>query len=540
VKTLRLLFWLRWRITMNTTSRRGRWAAAGITLLVALAMSPFYGGGALAAWAYVKHAGPPALLVVFGSCQFAILWVSLLTGAMGRVFELDKLRRYPMRPLDIFAINTLASMSEPVVLMTVPALVTGCIAVAGRAGAGAAALAGLGALALLGVSVSILQLLLALLDDLLRREWMRYLAAFCFTFTVIGFQLLVRRSSSEIAERARQAGVNPDQIAAQLAAIFAQVPTVAAPAALAGAHPAGIFGSPVVGFALCALIIGGCIVVGARVMATASRRASVGGVALGSPGAAGSFGARIPGFTSVQSLLLGREFLYLVRTPAVLYQMAVIPLTVIAITFLARRPDGPQFGAFLPLFVLVSSLAGRNLSLWGFDGPGMRTLFLLPLRSRDLVLTKNVAWLASALAEAVVVFGFLAFTRPAAARSDLPMYAIGYLAVMLGAAVIGTWISITRPTKPRQVGMARRSPGGVMGLVGFVAVLVLGGAILLAVLAVRSLTPARYDFAASLAVTCVMFAVAFVIWWISLERNADQLETHREIMIDVLSKSADA
>jgi hypothetical protein len=47
VKTLRLLVWLRWRIGINTTTTRGRWAAIGISTLFALAMAPIYVGGAI-------------------------------------------------------------------------------------------------------------------------------------------------------------------------------------------------------------------------------------------------------------------------------------------------------------------------------------------------------------------------------------------------------------------------------------------------------------------------------------------------------------
>ncbi len=137
------------------------------------------------------------------------------------------------------------------------------------------------------------------------------------------------------------------------------------------------------------------------------------------------------------------------------------------------------------------------------------------------------------------MFTFLAVSRPAV-RGDVPMYVLGYLAVMLSAAAIGSWISIAKPVKPRQVGMTRRSPGGIMGVVGFLSVLAMGAAVVLAVLAVRALTPAPEHQIASLAAAGVMLLVACGVWWISLDRNADQLETHREIMIDVLAKSADA
>jgi hypothetical protein len=540
LNTLRLLFWLRWRIAMNTTTKRGRWAAIGVTVLLALAMSPLYVGGAIGAWAYTSHAGAPALLVVFGICQFAILWVSLLTGAMGRLFELDKLKRYPLRSLDVFAINTLASLSEPVVLMTLPSLIAAALGV-GRHDGGLAGLAAMaGGLTMLLITASLLQLLLALLDDLLRREWMRYLAAFLFTFTVIGFQLAVRGSSSKLVTEARKAGFTPDQLGEEAMRVFARVPTLAAPASLAGAHPAGVFGQPVVALATCLLLIAVPVWLGARVMATGSRRASVGG-SVRKPRAAslrGGFAARLPGLTAVQSLLVGRELLYITRTPSLLYQMAVIVITVIALSFMRTARD-PALGAFLPMFILTGTLAGRNLMLWGYDGPGVRTLFLLPLRARDLVLTKNVVWLVSALAEAMLVFVFMALTRPRALVAQLPSYATGYAAVALIGGVMGTWVSITRPIKPPQQGMARRSPGGVVGLLAFLAMLVVAGGVVLAVFAVRALTPDAYDNVASLAVTAVLLIAAAVVWWIALDRNADTLDRHREGMIDVLAKTAD-
>jgi hypothetical protein len=542
LKTLRLLFWLRWRIAMNTTSRRGRWGVILITVLLGLAMAPIYVGGAIGAFAYTSHAGAPALLVVFGICQFAILWVSLLTGAMGRLFELDKLKRYPVRPLDVFAINVLASLSEPVVLMTMPALAAAGFGVARHAGVLAGLAAGGGGVLLLLITAALLQLLLALLDDLLRREWMRYVAAFFFTATVIGFQVVVRGSSTKLAAEARRAGFSPEQLGQRLMELFARVPTVAAPATLAGARAGGPFVDPWLALGVCLVLLVVPIGLGARFMATGSRRAAVGGG--GRRGRAGSarggFAARWPGFTATQSLLLGREFLYVIRTPALLYQMAVVLIAIIALSIVRTANTGPAGGAFLPMFIMTGTLAGRNLMLWGYDGPGVRTLFLLPFKARDLVLTKNVMWLASALFEATVVFVFMALTRPRQEVALLPLFATGYVAVALVGGVMGSWVSITRPIKPPQQGMARRSPGGVVGLVAFLVILLVAGAVVLAVLAVRALTPDAYDQAASLAVTTLLLLVSAAVWWIALDRNADTLERHREGMIDVLAKSADA
>ena len=541
MRTLRLLIWLRWRIGLNTTTRRGRWAAIGISALLALAMAPIYVGGAIASYVLGAKLGPPALPVVFGLCQLGVMWVSLLTGAMGRTFELDKLKRYPLRARDVFAINTLASLGEPIVVMTVPSLVAAALGVARHAGAAAGWEAAAAGLLLLLVTASLLQLLLALLDDLLRREWMRYVAAFFFTMTVIGFQLTVGRSSARLAEQARKAGYTPDRLVDEARLAFERLPTVAAPASVAGAHPAGWLASPLAGLAACLLLILVPLALGARVMATAALRAGTGGrVRARAAGAArGSLGPKLPGLARAQSLLVAREILYLVRTPALLYQLAVVPLTATALMFLSPSRNA-SFGEFMPMFVMIGTLAGRNLMLWGYDGPGIRTLFLLPVSTRDLVLTKNVGWFASALLEAVVVLGTLTVVRTAKVLPHLAVVATGWLALALSSIVLGTWISARFPMRPPERGLGRRSPGGAAGLGALLGMLVISGALVLAVVAVRSLTPEAWKEPASLIVTSLAVCAAAAVWWIGLERNADVVEQNRERMIDVLAKSADA
>lgn len=541
MRTLRLLFWLRWRIGINTTSLKSRWATVGVTALFALAMSPLYLGGAALSFAYASKTGAPALLVVFGCVQFVVLWVSLLTGAMGRTFELDKLKRYPLRPLAVFAANTLASFAEPVMVMALPSVFAAAIGVGVHSGVAAGAAAVLGGVLLMLVSATLLQVLLALLDDLLRREWMRYVAALFFTLTIVGFQVLVTGRTSKFVTQAKQAGITPERMSAQAAAIFENIPTIAAPASAAGAHPAGPYEAPWLGLLLCGVMLAVPTWFGARVMASGAIRASGGGPVRTKDVAAstGGFAPRLPWLTPAQALLVSREFRYLARTPALLYQMAVIPLTAIGLSFVGRSGDTP-FGAIMPMFLLVSSFAGRNLMMWGYDGPGLRTLFLLPFRARDLVLSKNLVWMASALAEAVVVFTWMVARDAAAVLPQVPMLATGYLATLLAGAVLGTWVSIAKPAKPPQQGMGRRSPGGLVGLGAVLVLLLLAGAIVVSVMGVRALTPAPFDLAASTAVTSLFMVIAAGIWVIALERNADLLETHREGMIDVLAKSSDA
>jgi len=541
LRTLRLLFWLRWRLAMNATTRRGRWAMAGITALLALLFAPIYLGAAAAAGVFAAQRGAPALLLVFGLVQFNILWVSLLAGALGRMFEMDKLKRYPFRPVTVFGVNTLASLTEPILLMTIPTLAAAALGVARHDGTLAGVQAGLGGLLLLLVTAAALQLLLALLDDMLRREWMRYVAALLFTGTILALQVGVGRTSKRIAEQAGRAGFSPETLVEYGERILRGIPTTAAPAALAGAQPGGWYGEPAV--ALLVSLAGLALPVwwGARVMSRAVVREALAGRARkpGRKARAGAFGRRWPGLSAVQSVLVRREWLYLVRTPAVLYQMIVVPLTVIVIAILGRTRER-GFDVLLPAFVLTSTLAARNLMLWGYDGAGIRSLFLLPFTARDLVVTKNLVWLVSALLEAGVTLAAITLLRPARFLPEVALMLTGYAAVALLAAAVGTWVSIAHPMKPRERGLSRRSPGGVVGLAAYLAVLVVAAALVLAIVAVRSLTPDRWDALASHAVAVAALVLAAGVWWLAMDRHADELERSREKLVDVIAKTADA
>lgn len=540
MKTLRLLFWLRWRIAMNTTSRRGRWAAAAITAVLALAFAPLYLGAAVGCWLYASKSGANALVVVFGLSQLAIVWTSLLAGALGRSFELDKLKRYPLRAREVFGVNVVASLLEPVVLMTVPSLVAACVGVARHSGALAALQAAVGVVLLLLVTASALQLLLALVDDLLRREWMRYVAAFLFTLTVIGFQLMVGRAGDKMMASLKSAGFTPERMLEEMSRGLAQLPTAAAPAAVAGAAPQGPIADPLAGLIVSVALIAFAVWLGGRIMWRAVLRGAVGTRIAQKNGARkrGPFALPWPGLSKIQSLLATRELIYMFRTPAILYQMIVMPLTVTAIAFIGRHREA-GFGEIMPLFIMTSTLAARNLMLWGYDGAGIRTLFLLPFQARDLVLSKNVAWLAGAFLEAAIAFGVLAAVRTGQIVPQLPLMVSGYLAVVFVGASLGTWVSIAHPKRAPTQGVSRRSPGGVVGIGVYLAVLVVAAALVFGVVVVRKLAPDAADAPAALGFTSFALVVCVAIWWLSMTRHADELERQRERMVGELAKASD-
>jgi hypothetical protein len=178
--------------------------------------------------------------------------------------------------------------------------------------------------------------------------------------------------------------------------------------------------------------------------------------------------------------------------------------------------------------------------LWGFDGPGIRTLFLLPISPREIVLTKNVGWFLSALAELTAILVVLSLLRPATVVPHLALVITGWLALAFVAAVAGTWVSVRHPTRPPERGLARRNPGGAVGLGAVLSFFLAAGVVVLAVVVTRSFTPDPYKELASVIVTTLMACASGAVWWIGVERNADLLVQNRERMIDVLAKGSDA
>jgi hypothetical protein len=113
VKMLRLLVWLRWKLFLRSTTPGSRLGGALLTLLLLAMLAPAWFAGALAAHAAVKRQGAAALPLIYGVCQLAWVAFGLLSGALGRAFDLDKFLRYPVRPRTIFATNVLASLLAP-------------------------------------------------------------------------------------------------------------------------------------------------------------------------------------------------------------------------------------------------------------------------------------------------------------------------------------------------------------------------------------------------------------------------------------------
>ena len=535
MRTLRLLAWLRWTLFLRGHTVANRIGAFVLPLLFALVFAPFYLGGAALAFQGVMRVGAPAVVVALAICQLAWLYFGLLFGAMGRTFDLDRLLRFPLRPAEVYAVNTLAGCIEPVCLMTLPTVFMLALGAFVRDGllAGAAVLLA-GVLTTL-VTSALLQLLLALLDELLRREWVRYVAMVLMSLSFFGVQAVLRGFSLGLAERFTRPGVTGTEMVQMAAGALAKVPTVGWPAAIGMGALDGRPATVALALAGTAALLAALLAPGATLMRHTARAGEGGGG--GAPrgaSARGSLAFPLPGLPRTVALLLARELRYTVQNPQRLVALVVTPL---ALALFAMQREQRAF--VQPSFVVLllgSAVTTAAITQFSFDGPGVRQFYLLPCAPRDVLLAKNLElFLRVTLQVALVFVPFAVAGRAAWTRLGSVVF-VGAAAVVFAVTALGTYVSIRWPVKARRRGLSTRGDGGWGGLAMFTGTLAITLLVGASVWAAMQVAGPAYASPVGLAVAGVHLAIGAGLWWVSLDRNAAALREHREKLIEVLAK----
>lgn len=544
MRTVRLLLWLRWKLFLRSGSGSNRWAGAAMVALLAIAFSPAWLGGAIAAHEAVRGNGASAILVAFGACQLAWLSLGLLSGALGRAFDLDKLLRHPVRPAAVFAINIGASLLGPTPLLALPTLVAVAIAAGERGGPAAAAGAALGGLGLLLVTAALLQVLLALLDEVLRLERMRFLANALLTLMLVGMQfgarMLTHRLSQDVLVRFANHEITGTSALALARAMFERLPTVAAPAAIAtGALDAAPWRA-LAGLAATATLLAIAIAPGAALM----RRTARGGTDAGSGAparserrraGAGGFGIGARVLPPGAALLFGREIRATLRNPQRLTSILVVPL--LGVLFAGNAHGSALRAAAFTFGLIASAMGTASMLLFAWDGPGVRSYFLLPIRPRDVVLAKNLELLLRFAAQSLLALATLALLVRGLWTPATFAIGAGATGVVLCSLAAGTSWSMRRPVRARRRGLTQRGSGGWAGTVVSLAILAVAAAFGGAIWAARRLAgPAWADTASTLA-SLLVLAGSAAVWWRSLELNGRALPGNREKLIQVLART---
>ena len=535
MRVLRLLLWLRWKLYTRASSIGNRIATIATSLILLLALSPLWVGGAIGAWQGVLKGGGRTVPVVFALTQIVWIWLGLVLGALGRTFDLDKLLRYPVRPGTVYTMNVFLTPLEPVGLMTLPTLGALAIATGIKSGVMAGLLSGFAGVLVTLITAALLQLLLALLDDLLRREWMRYVAAFAIPLTFLGLQLMIRHLGRDIMVGFAHQKLTADQALDLASRSLAWIPTAAAPALVARGALEGHWWSVLAGIGASALLLALAVAPGTALMRRTARSGGDETAKRPKPQRApgrGSFAMLSPPFSRSLGLLLGREIRYTLGHPQRLLSLIVTPAIVVLFYAINDRQTAAQ--PFMFLLMMSSSISAIAMTMFAYDGPGIRTLYLLPLRPREIILVKNLEFLLKVAVEFGIVILALTLMNRSVWNVSNSVVLIGAGAVITMTAVIGTLVSIRWPMRAKQRGMSQRQAGwgGLLSLIGVFGTGALIGALIWA--AQKLAGPP-----AALAAAIALLAATVGIWWVSLERSARAFLTHREKLIETLAKVED-
>lgn len=535
MKTFRLLVWLRWHLFLRANTISNRFASIALPFVFALIFAPFYLGGAYVAYEGVIKLGAPVVLVALGACQLGWLYFGMLMGAMGRSFDLDRLLRFPLRPSEVYAVNVLAAWIEPVCLMTMPTVVAISAGAFVRSGlvSGVATLAA-GLLVTLMTS-ALLQLLLAVLDELLRREWVRYLAVAMFSLSFIALQVSIRALSRGMVEELTNGRVSPQDVLQSVAAVVARVPTVGWPAAIATGALDGAPLRALLGLAGSVAVLALLIAPGTRLMRhTARAGESTGAGPATRESAKGSVAFPLPGLPRMLALLLARELRYTVQSPQRFVSLVITPLALVFISI--GRTRSPITQPVFAVFLLGSSLTSSAIMQFAYDGPGVRQFFLLPCPLRDVMLAKNLEFFLRAAVQLTLIYLPLTLLGRAAWTALGLTVFTSAAAVVFACAALGTYVSIRWPVRARRRGLGNRSGAGWGGLAMLAGTVTFSALVGGSVYAARSVAGPGYAMPAGLAAAAVYLALTAGAWWISLDRNAAALLAYREKLVETIAK----
>jgi hypothetical protein len=272
---------------------------------------------------------------------------------------------------------------------------------AGVAGAlGAAA----GGVALLLIAAALLLVLLALADELLRRDSARFLATALVTLLFVGVQFALRLDLShvlsDVSTRLTRHEITPEQALAAVNALLLCIPRWRRGLARGALNrhrswSGGLVGSLAWRWRCCP----------ARLFGTA--RGGAGGGPVAAPGrrrGIGSF-ALAPGlFPRGIGLILRHELLTTLRNPQRLMALFVTPL--VGLVFFMNDRHDTSGGVTFVIWMLGVSVGSGGQLMFAYDGPGVRSYFLLPFRAYDVIRPSTGAP-APPVVQFVMVFGLI-------------------------------------------------------------------------------------------------------------------------------------
>jgi len=178
-----------------------------------------------------------------------------------------------------------------------------------------------------------------------------------------------------------------------------------------------------------------------------------------------------------------KEFRYLKRNSMMLLSLIVPPIMVLflATQFAARRPAVQGIPLSSELFFpglmayLILILMAPAYNSFAYEGRGIQSYFLAPVRFRDVFLGKNFVLVTILVLEVGLSLGALIFINGLPSVTMLAATTTGFIFTAAGQLPIANWSSLKFPRKLEFGKMQGQRQSGMAVLVAFLTQILLGG-----------------------------------------------------------------
>jgi ABC-2 type transport system permease protein len=483
VEQIRLIAGLRWKIFRNHLRRKNNWLD-----LIGLIAAAFWGGVVIVGLAFAFGFGAYSALssdhmVWLTLLFFAIFlfWqiLPLFVAGFGVNFQFRTLLRFPLSLRAFYLIALAYGLADFTAIASV------CWLVAMALGAGIAVPEVLPAMILvvalfLVMNVTLERLIGSWFERLLARRLTREL-----TFALV---ILLSVSAQFIKPLLDRYGHGSPQALSRVLPYLSVLPPALAGRAIAAAedHHTGDVLLSAVGLGLYVLLFSGLLYrrfaaqYRGEELSEAAAPAKIAVQAASSSDA----GADILRFISPPvAAVLQKEFRYLVRNAVILFSLLVPPFLALLFSyqFAGLRPSVLQHGisadTFFPAIMgyLLIVLMMPVYNAFAYEGRGIQTYFMAPVRFRDVFLAKNLIHTGILIVEMSLVTAVVAWRIGLPSLPTLAATLLGIVFAASGQFSLANWTSLSFPRKLEFGSMRGQRGSGVAIWVGFASQIVLGG-----------------------------------------------------------------
>jgi hypothetical protein len=238
--------------------------------------------------------------------------------------------------------------------------------------------------------------------------------------------------------------------------------------------------------------------------------------------------------------VLRKEFRYLTRNGFAFFTLLLPPLLVLLFTSefagkhptVSGRPLSPDM--FFPgmMAYLILILMAPAYNSFAYEGRGIQTYFMAPLRFREVFLGKNLMLVSVLVVELGMTLAMLAWRVGLPSLPILVATLAAMVFTIVGQLVIANWSSVNFPRKLEFGQMRGQRQSGMAVLIAFGTQLLLGGISAVILLSGRWMGNAWFP-----AETFAFLAVAAVAGYFgSLDHLTQLAEEKKEVLIEALCR----